>query len=264
MPRFAANLSLLFTEVPFVERFAAAAAAGFKAVEFQFPYEYDAALLQGELRRHDLRAVLFNLPPGDFAAGDRGLAADPRRRDEFRAGVARAIAYAEALGVDRLNCLAGIWPAGGAAGVVRATLTDNVRYAADELAKKGLTLVVEHINHHDMPGFCLTTTAQALALLADADRPNAFLQYDMYHAQRMEGELLATLTANLARIGHIQVADNPGRHEPGTGEINYRNIFTALDRLGYQGYVGLEYIPSGATPASLAWLGEYGYSPRQA
>lgn len=260
MPKFAANLSMLFAEVPFVERFAAAARAGFKAVEFQFPYEYDAGSLWDELRRNGLKAVMFNMPPGDFAAGDRGLAADPRRRDEFRAGVATAVAYAAALGVDRINCLAGRKPPGVAADAVYATLTENLRFAADELAKEGLMLLVEHINYRDMPDFCLNTTAQVLALLREVGRPNAYLQYDMYHAQRLEGELLATAAANLPIIGHIQIADNPGRHEPGTGEINYRNIFAALDRLGYRGYVGLEYIPSGDTLASLAWVGDYGYS----
>jgi hydroxypyruvate isomerase len=162
-----------------------------------------------------------------------------------------------------MNCLAGRKPAGVAADVVYATLVDNVRFAADELAKQGLKLLVEHINYYDIPGFCLNTTTQALVLLADVGRPNAYLQYDMYHAQRMEGELLATAAANLPLIGHIQVADNPGRHEPGTGEINYRNVFAALDRLGYTGHIGLEYIPSGDTLASLAWVGDYGFSLRQ-
>ncbi len=260
MPKFAANLSMLYTEVPFVERFAAAAKAGFKAVEFLFPYEYPAEQLQGELKRHGLKLVLCNLPAGNWAAGDRGIAADPQRKDEFRAGVAKAIAYAEVLGVGQLNCLAGKKPAGVAADVIYATLVENLRFAADELAKKNLKLLVEHINYRDIPGFYLNTTAQVLAVLAEVDRPNALLQYDMYHAQRMEGELLGTVAANLAKIAHIQIADNPGRHQPGTGEINYRHVFAALDKLGYQGYIGLEYVPEGGTAASLAWIGDYGYS----
>ncbi len=259
MPKFAANLSMLYTDMPFIERFAAAAKAGFKAVEFLFPYEYDPALLQGELQQGGLKQVLFNLPAGDWAAGDRGIAGDPRRKDEFRAGVAKAIAYAEALGCGQLNCLAGKKPAGVADDVIFATLVENVRFAADELAKKNLKLLVEHINCRDIPGFYLTTTAQALALLKEADRPNAYLQYDMYHAQRMEGEIVGTFTANMDKVAHIQIADNPGRHQPGTGEMNYRYIFAALDKLGYQGYIGLEYVPEGGTAASLAWVGEYGY-----
>jgi hydroxypyruvate isomerase len=260
MPKFAANLTMLFTEVPFLDRFEAAAAAGFKAVEFLFPYDYPAEQLQEKLRKNGLKLVLCNLPAGNWAAGDRGIAADPRRQDEFRAGVAKAVLYAEALGVEQLNCLAGKTVADVSVEAQQKALAENVRFAADELAKAGRKLLVEHINTRDIPGFFLATTKQVLDLLAAVDRPNVYLQYDMYHAQRMEGELVGTLTANLDKIAHIQIADNPGRHQPGTGEINYRHVFAAIDKSGYQGYIGLEYVPGeGGTVPTLAWAGEYGY-----
>ena len=259
MPNFSANLSMLFTEVPFPERFAAAARAGFKAVEFMFPYEYPAQEIKGWLEGNNLSLVLFNLPAGNWAAGDRGIAVDPRRVDEFRAGVAKAVGYARILGTPRLNCLVGKVQADVPAAEQRATLLENLRHAADALAAAGLVLLVEPLNARDMPGFTLSTTGQVFEILAAVDRPNVFLQYDLYHAQRMEGELVGTLRKETARIGHIQIADNPGRHEPGTGEINYRFVFAAIDEAGYAGHVGLEYVPAAGTVAGLSWLADFGY-----
>ena len=254
MPRFAANVSMLFTEAPFLDRFALAARAGFAAVECQFPYEAPAAEIRARLDDHGLAMVLHNLPAGDWAAGDRGLAGLPDRAGEFRAGVPRAIAYAHALGVKQLNCLAGIAPAGVDAEAVHRTLVDNLRFAARALAAEGLALLVEPINTFDIPGFIVNRTAQCVALLDEVGEANAFVQYDAYHMQRMEGELAGTLARHLPRIAHVQVADNPGRHEPGTGEIRFEFLFAQLDRLGYGGWVGCEYRPAGRTDVGLDWM----------
>ena len=253
MPRFSANLSMLFTEVPFLDRFARAAQAGFEAVEFMFPYAHSPQEIKAQLDATGLKAVLHNLPAGDWDGGERGIACDPARVAEFRAGVAQGVAYATALGVPQLNCLAGKAPAGADDALLRRTLVENLRFAAAALHQAGLRLLVEPINRYDMPGFYLQRTAQALSVLDEVGAPNAFVQYDVYHAQRTEGELAATLERHLARIGHIQIADNPGRHEPGTGEINYRFLFQHLDRIGYQGWVGAEYRPAAATEAGLGW-----------
>ena len=253
MPRFSANLSMLFTEVPFLDRFARAAQAGFEAVEFMFPYAHSPQEIKARLDATGLRAVLHNLPAGDWDGGERGIACDPARVAEFRAGVAQGVAYATALGVPQLNCLAGKAPAGADDALLRRTLVENLRFAAAALQHAGLRLLVEPINQHDMPGFYLQRTAQALSVLDEVGAPNALVQYDVYHAQRTEGELAATLERHLARIGHIQIADNPGRHEPGTGEINYRFLFQHLERIGYQGWVGAEYRPAAATEAGLGW-----------
>jgi len=253
MPQFAANLTMLFTEVPFLERFERAASAGFTAVEFLFPYAWPAEEIRARLDAHHLQLVLHNLPAGDWDAGDRGMACDPARVEEFRAGVPLAIAYAKALGVAQLNCLVGKAPAGVPDALLRQTLVDNLRFAAAELKNAQLRLLVEPINSYDIPGFYLNRTAQALAILDEVGADNALVQYDIYHAQRMEGELAATLQKHLARIGHIQLADNPGRHEPGTGEINYRYLLALLDELGYRGWVGCEYKPLTTTLAGLGW-----------
>ncbi len=254
MPRFAANLTLLFTEVPFLQRFERAARAGFTAVEFLFPYAWAAQDIRARLDAHGLQLVLHNLPPGDWEAGDRGLACQPDRVDEFRASVAQGIGYATALGVKQLNCLAGIAAPGVAAALTQQTLVDNLRFAAAEFKRAGLRLLLEPINAFDMPGYCVNRTAQALEILDEVAADNAFVQYDIYHAQRMEGELAATLQRHLARIGHIQLADNPGRHEPGTGEINFAFLLAYLDRIGYTGWIGCEYRPASQTEAGLGWL----------
>jgi hydroxypyruvate isomerase len=253
MPKFAANLTMLFSEAPFLERFALAREAGFDAVEFLFPYAYGAYQLAERLRRHQLRLVLFNLPCGDWNAGDRGLACDPRRIDEFRAGVHTALEYATELGVPRLHCMAGKLPGGLAPERARETMLDNLRYASELCAPHGIELLLEPINHHDMPGYFLTRSAQAVELIAASGCANVFLQYDIYHMQRMEGELANTIRAHLPLIRHMQLADTPGRHEPGTGEINYRWLLRHIDELGYEGWIGCEYQPLGGTAAGLGW-----------
>ncbi len=254
MPKLAANLTMLFNEHPFLDRFEAAAKAGFKAVEFLFPYAYDKAELQARLKANGLQLVLHNLPAGDWEAGDRGLACHPERVAAFRDSVALGIEYGTALGVPHLNCLAGKAPAGVDAATLRSTFVSNLRYAAAELSKARLNLLTEPINHFDIPGFYLNTTAQALSILDEVGADNAYLQYDIYHAQRMEGELANTMSKQLARIGHIQLADNPGRNEPGTGEINYAFLFAHLDRIGYKGWIGCEYKPAAVTEAGLGWM----------
>lgn len=253
MPRFAANLTMLFNEVPFLDRFEKAAANGFDAVEFLFPYLYTAQALKERLDRHNLKLVLHNLPAGDWDAGDRGVACDPNRVDEFRAGVARAIGYATILGTPQINCLAGKAPAGASSEQLRETFVANLRFAAAELKQAGIKLLIEPINHFDIPGFYLNTTAQAISIMDQVGSDNLFLQYDIYHAQRMEGELATTMQKHLNRIAHIQLADNPGRNEPGTGEINYRFLFQHLDKLGYSGWIGCEYKPATTTEAGLGW-----------
>jgi len=254
MPRFAANLTMLFNEHPFLDRFERAARAGFEAVEFLFPYDFKADEIKKRLDDNGLLLVLHNLPAGDWAAGERGIACHPDRVDEFRAGIARGIDYAMALGVGQLNVLAGKVPAGVPDAVLRETLVGNLAHAATALKGAGLKLLIEPINTFDIPGFYLNRTAQALAILDEVAADNAFVQYDIYHAQRMEGELATTLQTNLARIGHIQLADNPGRHEPGTGEINYPFLFAHLDRIAYSGWIGCEYKPATSTEAGLGWL----------
>jgi len=257
MPRFAANLTMLFNEVPFLDRFEAAAKAGFKAVEFLFPYDFEPAQISERLQKNQLTLVLHNLPAGNWAAGERGIACHPDRAEEFRIGVAQAVRYAKALGVNQLNCLAGIAPAGVDAATVRRTFVDNLKFAAAELKKAGLRLLIEPINTFDIPGFHLNRTAQALEILAAVGADNLFVQYDIYHMQRMEGELANTMRAQLARIGHIQLADNPGRNEPGTGEINYTYLFRLLDEIGYKGWIGCEYKPAAGTVAGLGWMAPY-------
>jgi len=255
VPRFAANLSMLFTEVPFLERFAKAREAGFTGVEYLFPYDWPAEQLAECLEAHGLTQVLFNLPPGDWAGGERGIACLPGREAEFRAGVERAVDYARALNCRQVNCLAGLQPDGLDGLIARETLVANVRYAADRLAEAGMTLCLEAINSRvDMPGFLLDTSARALDVIEEVGADNLRLQYDLYHMQIMEGDLIRTVERLLPWIGHIQFADNPGRHEPGTGEIHFANIFAALDRLRYDGWVSAEYRPAVSTEASLAWF----------
>ena len=254
MPRFAANLTMLFNEVPFLDRFERAAHAGFDAVEFLFPYAYPVAEIKSRLVANKLQLVLHNLPAGDWDGGERGIACLPDRVDEFRASVAQAISYGTVLGVPQINCLAGKTPAGVSDAVVRKTFVENLRFAAAALKEAGIKLLIEPINFYDIPGFYLNRSAQGLAIIDEVGSDNLFLQYDIYHAQRMEGELIATMTKQLARIAHIQLADNPGRNEPGTGEINYERVFAALDAIGYPGWIGCEYKPATSTEAGLGWL----------
>ena len=225
MPRFAANLTLLYNEHAFIDRFAAAAKSGFSGVEYLFPYDFDKNRLAEQLQKHRLAQVLHNLPAGDWPGGERGIACHPGRAGEFQDGVGKAIEYAQALDCRQLNCLAGIAPADAAPEKVRATFVSNLRFAADKLKQAGIRLLTEPINTRDIPGFYLTHTQQALDIIAEVGSDNLFLQYDIYHMQIMEGDLAATIEKNLKLIPHMQLADNPGRHEPGTGEINYPFLF---------------------------------------
>ena len=254
MPRFAANLTMLFTEHPFLDRFEHAAKAGFTAVEFLFPYAFSAEDIKQRLDANGLTLVLHNLPAGNWDAGERGMACHPDRIEEFRAGVATAVTYAKALGVKQLNCLAGKKPPGVSEKLLHDTFVANLKFAASELDKAGLKLLIEPINTFDIPGFYLSGTHQAVDILDEVGAPNAFVQYDIYHAQRMEGELASTLQKAMPRIGHIQLADNPGRNEPGTGEINYPFLFAHLERIGYSGWIGCEYKPITTTIAGLRWF----------
>ena len=255
MPKFAANLSFLFTEVPFEQRFGRAAAAGFAGVEYLFPYEHPASNIADWLSANDLEQVLFNLAAGDWAAGERGLACLPQREDEFAASVELALDYAVALDCKRLHCMAGLRPAGIGEEELAETYIGNLRFAADRLATIGATLKIEPINSRiDMPGYWLDDIGKGFRLLEAVDRDNVKLQYDIFHAQIIAGDLARTLEANIHRIGHIQIADNPGRHEPGSGEINYPFLFDLLDRLGYNGWVGCEYRPLTTTETGLGWL----------
>ena len=258
MPRLAANLSLLFPELPFLDRFAAAADAGFRYVEYQFPYGFGAAdAIAERARAAGVEVVLHNLPGGDAAKGDRGIACQPARLAEFRDGVERAIEYARAAGCPRLNALAGIAPVDAAPELLFETLVENLRFAAGRLAAAGLTLLTEPANTRTIPGFFLNTSRQAVEAIDAAGAPNLMLQYDIFHMQIVEGDLAKTIERLLPRIGHMQLADVPDRHEPGTGEINYDFLLAHVDRLGYRGWIGCEYIPQGDTREGLAWARQY-------
>ncbi|MBB3950106.1 hydroxypyruvate isomerase [Aureimonas jatrophae] len=254
MPRFAANLSFLYAELPFLDRFEAAARDGFRAVEYVSPYEMPAAEIRDRLQRHGLTQALFNLPAGDWAGGERGIGCLPDRVEEFRQGVDTAIRYARDLHCPTVNCLAGIAPAGADRDRLEDTLVENLGYAAPRLRDAGIALVMEPINLRDIPGFFVSTTDHAELIMDRVGSANLRLQYDVYHTQVMQGDLVATLERLFDRIGHVQVADNPGRHEPGTGEINYAFVLAALDRLGYRGWVGCEYKPATTTTAGLSWM----------
>jgi len=257
MPKFSANLSMLFTERDFLDRFDAAAAAGFKGVEYLGPYDHTPEEVAARLTKNGLSQVLFNVPSGNWAGGERGIAVLPDRVEEFRAGVDKAITYAKALGCPQVNCLAGITPAGVDAKTAEDVFVDNLKFAAERLDKAGIRLLIEPINTRDIPGFFLTNTRQALGILDRVGSENLYIQYDIYHMQIMEGDLARTIEANLPRIAHLQLADNPGRHEPGTGEINYPFLYDFIDRLGYSGWIGAEYKPRAGTEAGLGWFREF-------
>lgn len=254
MPRFSANLSMLFTEHDFLDRFDAAARAGFTGVEYVGAYDHAPETVAARLKKNGLAQVLFNLPAGDWAGGERGIAVLPDRVDEFRRGVDTAITYAKATGCTQINCLAGIAPAGVDRDVLENIFVENLKYAAPRLKDAGVKLLIEPINLLDIPGFFLNTTRQALAIMERVGSDNLFLQYDIYHMQIMEGDLARTIEKHLGRIAHVQLADNPGRHEPGTGEINYPFLYAHLDRIGYAGWVGAEYKPKAGTEAGLGWF----------
>ena len=257
MPNFAANLTMLYNEHDFLDRFAAAAADGFAGVEYLFPYSYPKDELAARLREYRLVQALHNLPAGDWAAGERGIACLAGREDEFRASVGLGIEYATALGCKRVNCLAGIPPKDAPAATVRRTFIENLRHAAPAFEKAGIGLVVEAINTRDIPGFYLNRSAQSIEIMDEVGSDNLSLQYDFYHMQIMEGDLVPTFRRIKDRIGHVQIADTPGRNEPGTGEINYPFIFAALDEAGYDGWVGCEYKPATTTAAGLGWFAPY-------
>jgi hydroxypyruvate isomerase len=257
MPRFAANLSMMFTELPFLDRFAAAAAAGFTAVEFLFPYDFPAAEIARRLKDNGLAQVLFNAPPGDWSQGERGQAALPGRQAEFRDGIARALDYAAALECPRLHVMAGLAPAGVPHDTLTATYAANLAWAAEACAKLGVKPVIEPINHRDIPGFFLNTTDQAAAIIQAIGPDRIGMQFDLYHCQITEGDIVKRVEKHLPLIAHMQVADNPGRNEPGTGEVNWPFVFARIDALGFRGWIGCEYRPAGETLAGLGWFAPY-------
>lgn len=257
MPRFAANLTMLFNELDFLDRFEAAAKAGFQGVEYLFPYDFDANELKKRLDDNGLTQVLHNLPAGDWGAGERGIACHPDRVEEFKAGVDKAIEYATILGCKQVNCLTGIKPEGVSDADAHKTLVANLTFAADKLKTAGIKLLIEQINTRDIPGFFLSGTQQALDVIKETGSDNIADQYDIYHMQIMEGDLAPTMEKHLAQIDHIQLADNPGRNEPGTGEINYPFLFDYLDKIGYQGWIGCEYKPATTTVEGLGWADAY-------
>lgn len=257
MPRFAANLTMMFTEHAFPERFAAAARAGFEAVEFLFPYAYPDQDIAAWLATHSLRNVLFNLPPGNWDAGERGIASLPGREAEFEAGVLEGLAYAKALGTPRVHVMAGIVPPGADAAPRRALYVANLRLAARHAAAQGIELLIEPINGRDMPSYLLQTQVDAHAVLAEVAAPNLKVQMDLYHAQIMEGDLTTLLRRHIHQIGHIQIASVPERHEPTLGELHAPYLFTLLDELNYDGWIGCEYRPRGRTEDGLEWVRPY-------
>ncbi len=257
MPKFCANLTMLYTEQDFMSRFEAAARSGFKGVEYLFPYDFDKDQLAEQLAAHGLTQVLHNLPAGDWNGGERGIACLPDRVGEFQDGVGRAIDYATALGCGQLNCLVGIKPEGVDDDKATAVVIDNLRFAAPRLKDAGIKLLLEPVNNRDIPGFFVNRSAQAIDIIDTAGSDNLYLQYDFYHMQIMEGDLAPTFLRLQDRIAHVQLADNPGRHEPGTGEINYPFLFDWLDQQGYAGWIGCEYKPKAATEDGLGWFVPY-------
>ncbi len=257
MPKFNANLTFLYNEVDFLQRFERAAQSGFKGVEYLFPYAFPKEAIGEQLEKHGLEQVLFDLPSGDWDGGERGIATLPDRVGEFQDGVGQALDYAQTLGCKQLTCLAGLAPEGVTEDKIEQVLVDNLRFAAEALDKEGITLLLEPLNSQDIPGFFVVYSAHALRLIEAVGHPNCWLQFDLYHAQIMEGNLTRTIRDRLDRIPHMQLADNPGRNEPGTGEINYPNLFRFIDEAGYTGWIGCEYRPSGQTEDSLGWVKEY-------
>ncbi|MFM7607482.1 MAG: 2-oxo-tetronate isomerase [Alphaproteobacteria bacterium] len=257
MPRFAANLSMMFNEVPFLDRFALAAKAGFKGVEFLFPYEHPAAEIAARLKDNGLQQGLVNAPPGDWAKGERGMAAIPGKQAAFRDSIKLALDYATALSCPRLHIMAGLKPEGVAHDTLTAVYGANLAYAAEECAKASVKPIIEPINHRDIPGFFLNTTDQAAAIIAAIGPEKLGLQFDLYHCQITEGDVVKRVERHLPLIAHMQVADTPGRNEPGTGEVNWPFVFKTIDALGFRGWIGCEYRPAGETLAGLSWFAPY-------
>jgi hydroxypyruvate isomerase len=257
MPRLAANLSMMFTEHPFEARFEAAARAGFRAVEFLFPYDWPSSQVAQWLAEAGVENVLFNLPPGDWVSGERGLAALPGREIEFRAALRKALDYAQVLGTPRLHVMAGLIPAGADAGLrarMRETYLDNLRWAAQEALQAERTLLIEPINPRDIPGYWLNHQQEALDVIAEVGAPNLRLQFDLYHAQIVDGDLTRRIERQVGLTGHVQIAGVPDRHEPDAGELAITHLLATLDRVGYAGWVGCEYRPRGQTEAGLGWI----------
>lgn len=257
MTKLCANLTMLYNECDFLDRFGAAAEDGFKGVEYLFPYAFQAQDISARLKDHGLIQVLHNLPAGNWDQGERGIAVLPDRVAEFRDGVEQAIEYASVLGCKRINCLAGITPDGVEPEKVRDVFLENISFAASKLKSAGIALLIEAINTRDIPGFFLNRTRQTADLIAATGHDNIFVQYDIYHMQIMEGDIAPTIQQYLPAIKHIQLADNPGRHEPGTGEINYPFLFDYIDGLGYSGWIGCEYKPATTTKEGLDWAKKY-------
>ena len=257
MPKFSANLTMLFNEYKFLARFERAAAAGFKAIEYMFPYDWEKEQLVEAIESNGLFQVLHNLPAGKWSEGERGIACLPGREGEFQEGVGLAIEYAKALKCPALNCLVGLTPRDKSRSEINKSLVKNLLFAAESLEKEGIRLLIEALNHYDIPGFHLAHTKDSLELIQDVGHSNLYLQYDIYHMQKMEGNLIETITNHLGQIAHIQLADNPGRHEPGTGEIHFYNLLNAIDEAGYAGWIGCEYVPAGSTEDGLEWLKAY-------
>lgn len=257
MVQLAANLSMLFNEVDFLDRFEAAAKAGFKGVEYLSPYDFTAEEVSAQLKGNSLKQVLFNTPAGDWNAGERGTACIPSRIDEFRDGIAKAIEYAKILGCDQLHCMAGLTPDGADPTELRKTYVENLRFASAEMDKAGIKCLMEMINTRDIPGFYLNTSAQAEEIMGEVASDNLYIQYDIYHMQIMEGDLAPTMERLLPKIAHMQLADTPGRNEPGTGEINYSYLLGQIDRIGYRGWIGCEYKPATTTQDGLGWMDPY-------
>jgi hydroxypyruvate isomerase len=257
MPRFCANLTMMFNEHPFLDRFAAARAAGFEAVEFLFPYDHPAAEIRQRLDDSGLQQILFNGPPGDWAKGERGLACLPGRQSEFRDGIKRALDYALVLGNKRLHCMAGLVPAGLSSVTAASLYAANLAWACEQAAAAGIVVVIEPINHRDMPGFFLNTTGQAAAVVEAIGRDRLAILFDIYHCQVTEGDVTSRMAALFPLIGHVQIADVPARNEPGTGELNWSFVFKRADAMGYDGWIGCEYRPAGDTIEGLSWIKPY-------
>jgi hydroxypyruvate isomerase len=257
MPRLAANLSMLFKEVGFLERFAAARRAGFRAVEYQYPYDFPAADVARAAREAGVEVVLHNVPRGDAERGEHGTACLPGREAAFRESIERAVEYARAAGCPRLHCLAGVVPPGADRRELHATYVANLRHAAARLSAEGMTLLIEPVSEHTVKNYFLGASAQAIAVLKELEADNAFLQFDFFHMQVLEGNLAEKVERLLPRIGHMQVADVPGRHEPGSGEINFGFLFKHVHAIGYGGWIGCEYNPAGGTVEGLKWATPY-------
>ena len=257
MPKFAANVSMLFPELPFLERFAAAARAGFRAVEYQYPYECRAADIAAATRDARVEVILHNMPQGDAARGERGTACLAGREQRFREDLEQAIDYARAVRCPSLHLMAGVVPAGAERAALHATYVSNLQHAATRLAREGMRALIEPLSDRTVANCFLRSSAQAVQVLDEVAAPNVLLQYDLFHMQLMEGNLALTIERLLPRIGHLQIADVPGRNEPGTGEINFEFLFGHIDRLGYAGWIGCEYNPLGDTREGLKWARRY-------